>query len=157
MKHYIKRFAARLRHVAADKKGMTLIELMIVISIIALISAIFLVPSVNRYLQKAKYETTKLQMGKLRQQLTQYVLDNNNYPSTEQGLQALVTQPTSDPAPANYPNGGYVRANDIKDAWGRPFVYTYPGQNGDEPDIMSYGADGTEGGTGYDADIKSWE
>ena len=92
------------------------------------------------------------------QALELYQADNGTYPSTDQGLQALVEKPSSEPAPQNYMEGGYLKKRTIpKDPWGRDYVYVCPGQHGNDFEIMSFGADGQEGGEGENADVKSWE
>jgi general secretion pathway protein G len=85
-----------------------------------------------------------------------YMADNGNYPTTEQGLQALITQPTSPPEPMDW-NGPYVKPTDFKDPWGVPYVYISPSnRQGYEYELYSLGSDGQEGGTGEAADITNW-
>ena len=104
---------------------------------------------------EAKRKTTQTQIAQLEQVLGLYYLDNGFYPTTSQGLEALVKEPTMPPEPLNYKKGGYMKKVP-KDAWGREFVYTAPGEHGDV-DILSYGADGQEGGSGANADIANWD
>ena len=137
--------------------GFTLIELLIVITIIAILS-IVVVPRFMDIPQKAKVEAARQQIASFSMALDHYYLDNGNYPTTEQGLQALIEKPTTDPIPQNYNPKGYMDKKKIpNDPWGNPYVYSCPGQHGNDYEIFSYGADGKEGGSGFDADITSWE
>lgn len=136
------------------RKGFTLIEIMVVVVIIGLLSAL-VGPKLMGQSDEAKRKTTQTQISQLEQVLGLYYLDNGIYPTTSQGLEALVTKPTDRPEPLNYKNGGYMKKVP-KDAWGRDFEYTCPGEHG-EFDIISYGADGQEGGSGANADIMNWE
>jgi general secretion pathway protein G len=87
-----------------------------------------------------------------------YKLDNGFYPTTEQGLRALMTKSESKPSPRNFRAGGYLDASEVpQDPWGHEFIYRSPGDSGRDYEIISLGADGTEGGTGVSADIKNWE
>jgi general secretion pathway protein G len=97
----------------------------------------------------------RVDIATLMSALKMYKLDNQRYPTTEQGLQALVTKPTAGPAPAGWKAGGYLDKLP-KDPWGNPYQYLAPGIHG-EVDIFSLGADGQPQGTGEDADIGSWE
>jgi general secretion pathway protein G len=102
----------------------------------------------------ARILAAKQDIATLMQSLKLYRLDNQRFPTTEQGLQSLVTRPTAAPLPPNWKTGGYLdRLN--KDPWGNPYQYLMPGLHG-EVDIFSYGADGKAGGIGVDADIGSW-
>ena len=136
------------------RKGFTLIEIMVVVVIIGLLSAL-VGPKLMGQSDEAKRKTTQTQISQLEQVLGLYYLDNGAYPTTSQGLEALVRKPDGQPEPLNYKNGGYMKKIP-KDAWGRDFVYTCPGEHGDF-DIISYGADGQEGGSGANADIINWE
>jgi general secretion pathway protein G len=135
--------------------GFTLIEIIIAISIIAILS-IVAIPRLMEIPQKARATAAKQQIHLLDLALTQYEADNGNFPSTAQGLEALVKKPDGDPIPANYNEKGYMQKVPM-DPWGKPYVYTCPGTHGSDYEIMSYGADGQEGGEGKNADIKSWE
>ena len=134
--------------------GFTLVELMVVIVIIALLSAIVaynVFPSVD----KARATTAKTDIHNIDAALELYKLQMTNYPTTEQGLEALVKAPTG-VAASDYQPGGYIKGSKVPvDPWGRPYLYRSPGQHGDV-DIWSLGRDGKEGGTGPDADITSW-
>ena len=134
------------------RKGFTLIEIMVVVVIIGLLSAL-VGPRLMGQSDTAKRKTTETQIAQIEQTLGLFYLDNGFYPNTNQGLEALISKPTGQPEPLNYPDGGYMKRMP-KDAWGRDFVYIYPSDNGDY-EIISYGADGTEGGEGAAADISS--
>ena len=139
----------------ADRSGYNLMELMIVIAIIAIL-AIIIVPRVKDLPDKAKVSKAKEGIGTLTMALDMYKIDNGSYPSTEQGLQALVEKPSGDPVPSNYKDGGYIKKLE-KDPWDNPYFYECPGSNGEEFVIKSYGADGKEGGEKYNADISNVE
>ena len=132
--------------------GLTLIELMVVVVILALL-AVVIVPRVIDRPDQARAARAQADIAAVSSALNLYRLDNGAYPTTEQGLGALVTRPT--PAPSNWAEGGYLdRVPD--DPWGRPYLYLSPGVHGPF-DIVSQGADGRAGGTGTDADITSWQ
>jgi general secretion pathway protein G len=136
--------------------GFTLLELMIVITIIGILSLI-VVPRFMDIPQKTRVEAAKQQIAAFGLALDRYNLDNGMYPTTEQGLQALVQKPTTEPMPMNFNEGGYLKKKDVpKDPWGREYMYRSPGEQGNEYEIMSYGSDGKEGGEGTSADIRSW-
>ncbi|NMB64492.1 MAG: type II secretion system major pseudopilin GspG [Spirochaetes bacterium] len=150
-------FIKRISKYLNSDKGFTLIELLIVITIIAILS-IIVVPRFMDIPQKAKVEAARQQIAAFSMALDHYYLDNGNYPTTEQGLQALIEKPTTDPIPQNYNPKGYMDKKKIpNDPWGNPYVYNCPGQHGNDYEIMSYGADGKEGGSGFDSDITSWQ
>jgi len=136
--------------------GFTLIELMVVIIILGLLAGIIL-PRFIGESDKAKQGTVKVQMVGLETALKMYKLDNGNYPTTEQGLQALVELPTVGNIPKNWRKGGYLEKGRVpKDPWKNDFIYIYPGSHGDF-DLISLGADGEPGGEDFDADINNWE
>jgi general secretion pathway protein G len=137
------------------RKGFTLIEIMIVVVIIGLLSAL-VGPRLIGQSDEAKRKTTQTQIAQLEQVLGLFQLDNGFYPTTNQGLDALVKQPSTPPEALNYKKGGYMKKVP-KDAWGREFIYECPGQHDSDFDITSYGSDGQEGGTGSAADIHNWE
>lgn len=139
-----------LRH--ALQKGFTLIELMVVLVIIGVLAAL-IVPNVLDRADDARVTAAKTDIGNLMQALKLYKLDNQRFPSAEQGLQALLTKPSTGPAPANW--RPYVEKLP-NDPWGRPYVYMNPGIKG-EVDVLSLGADGQSGGEGNNADIGSWQ
>ncbi len=136
--------------------GFTLIEVMVVIIILGLLAAIVM-PRLVGQTDKARYEQAKIQMRILEDALKRYKLENGRFPTTGQGLQALVQKPSSPPIPRNWPTGGYLDKPEVPpDPWGNEFIYVSPGQNGPDYDMVSLGADGIEGGEGYDQDVQSW-
>ncbi len=147
--------SALKRAVLSSKSGMTLIEIMVVLAIIGSIAALVTV-NVMDSLQESKVETTKINIRNVGSALDQYYRKHNAYPSTEQGLAALVEKPSTGKIPDNYPKKGYLKSVP-KDGWGNDFVYFSPGIHGNDYEIMSYGKDGEDGGEDIDADIKSWE
>ena len=142
------RFARRI------DRGFTLIEIMVVIVILGIIAAL-VVPRVLERPDEARAVAAKSDIAAIMSALKLYRLDNQRYPSTEQGLAALVTKPDQPPVPPNWKPGGYLERLP-KDPWGRPYQYLNPGLKG-EVDVMTYGADGQPGGTGPDADVGSWD
>ena len=135
------------------QRGFTLLEVMVVVVILGILAAL-VVPKIISRPEEARVLAAKQDIASLMQALKLYRLDNQRYPATEQGLQALVTQPTIAPLPPNWKAGGYV-ARLPKDPWGNPYRYLNPGEHG-ELDVFSFGADGVPGGEGNDADIGSW-
>jgi general secretion pathway protein G len=136
--------------------GFTLIEVMVVIIILGLLAAIVM-PRLVGQTDKARYEQAKIQMRILEDALKRYKLENGHFPTTSQGLQALVQKPSSPPVPRDWPEGGYLDKPEVPaDPWGNEFIYVSPGQHGPDYDLMSLGADGIEGGEGYDKDVQSW-
>jgi general secretion pathway protein G len=135
-----------------NQRGFTLIELMVVLAIIGVLAAL-VVPNVLNRADDARGTAAKTDVGNLMQALKLYRLDNQRYPAPEQGLQALVVQPTTGPAPLNWKPYIDKLPND---PWGRPYQYMNPGVKG-EIDVLSLGADGQPGGEGKNADIGSWQ
>jgi len=133
-------------------RGFTLIELMVVVVIIGVLAAL-IVPNVLARADDARSTAAKTDITNIMQALKLYRLDNQRYPTPEQGLQALVAKPTSGPVPGNWKL--YLEKLN-NDPWGRPYQYLNPGIKG-EIDVMSFGADGQSGGEGKDADIGSWQ
>jgi general secretion pathway protein G len=131
-------------------KGFTLLELLVVMVIIGLLAGL-VAPRYFAQVGKSQTKVAKAQIDSLEKALDQYRLDVGHYPSTEEGLQALVAGPSGE---TNWA-GPYLRKGIPPDPWGRPYVYAQPGTHGDY-DLMSYGKDGREGGTGEDADIVNW-
>jgi general secretion pathway protein G len=146
----MKHFTPALRR--ARQAGFTLIELMVVLVIIGVLAAL-IVPNVLDRAEDARATAAKTDVNNLMQALKLYKLDNQRYPTTEQGLQALVVKPSSPPVPANWKPYLDKLPND---PWGRPYQYLNPGVKG-EIDVMSFGADGQPGGEGKNADIGSWQ
>ena len=134
-------------------RGFTLIELMVVLVILGVLAAL-IAPKIMDRPDEARIVAARQDIATLIQSLKMYRLDNIRYPTTEQGLQALVTKPTIDPIPTNWKSGGYLEKLP-KDPWGNAYVYLSPGRHGDI-DVISLGADGQTGGEGKDADIGSW-
>jgi len=139
---------------AALQRGFTLVEIMVVVVIIGILGAL-VVPKLISRTGEARITAAKTDISQLMQSLKLYKLDNQRYPTTEQGLKALVEKPTSGPAANGWKTGGYVDKVQ-NDPWGNPYQYLSPGVKG-EIDIFSLGADGQPGGTGDDADIGNWD
>lgn len=135
----------------SNKRGFTLIELLVVLVILGLLAAL-VGPKLFPKLGKGKQSAAKAQIELLGQALDQYRLDIGRYPTTQEGLNALVV----DPGGADKWDGPYLKKGLPNDPWGRPYHYQSPGMHG-EYDLFSYGRDGSPGGEGEDADITSWE
>ena len=135
------------------QKGFTLLELMVVVLIIGLLAALVVPRVVGRH-EDAQIVKAKHDIRALSNALKMYKLDNYNYPSTDQGLDALVKQPSGEPAAKKWRKGGYVERVP-KDPWGNPYQFLSPGEK-QEFDIWSMGADGRGGGEGANADIGNW-
>lgn len=136
--------------------GFTLIELMVVIVILGILTAIIAPRLVGRT-DDARVAQAKVQIKNFETALKLFKMDNGFYPSTEQGLEALITKPTIGRIPMNYREGGYLEKKKLSpDPWGNPYIYISPGIDG-EYDIISYGADGQPGGEGYNSDITNWD
>jgi len=137
-------------------KGFTLIELMVVIVILGVLAGL-IVPRIMGRPDEARQLKAKMQIESLETALKLYKLDNGAYPSTDQGLEALVTQSETPPVPRKWREGGYLEKGKVPvDPWGNTFVYLSPGVHGDY-DISSYGADGVSGGDDKNSDINNWE
>lgn len=137
----------------SQQSGFTLLEIMVVVVIIGILAALVMPKIISRP-DEARVIAAKQDIASLMQALKLYRLDNQRYPKTEQGLQALVTQPVTAPIALNWKVGGYIERLP-KDSWGNPYQYLNPGIHG-EIDVFSFGADGAPGGDGNDADIGSW-
>jgi general secretion pathway protein G len=138
-----------------NRRGFTLIEIMVVIVILALLAAL-VGPKIIGRSDDAKIADAKVQIRNLETALKLYKLDNGNYPSTEQGLQALLTKPTTGQIPKNYRQDGYLESKKLPtDPWGGDYIYLSPGEHGDY-DLCSLGSDGVKGGEGKGADICNW-
>ncbi len=135
----------------AREAGVTLIEMLVVVTIIALFAAL-VGPKLFQKADAARVTATRAQINSFMTALGSYKLDTSTFPNTEQGLNALRGKP------GDLPNwsGPYLPKDIPADPWGHPYIYKYPGDHGDEPDIISYGADGAPGGDGVNADILSW-
>ena len=133
--------------------GFTLLEVMVVVVILGVLAAL-VVPKIMSRPDQARAIAARQDIASVMQALKLYRLDNQRYPTTEQGLQALVTRPASAPLAPNWKADGYLERLP-KDPWGNPYQYLNPGLRG-EIDLFSFGADGAPGGEGNDADIGSW-
>jgi general secretion pathway protein G len=138
------------------QRGFTLIELMVVIVILGILAGL-IIPRIMGRPDEARRAKARIQIENLETALKLYRLDNGHYPTTEQGLQALVQQPSVGVDTKNWRQGGYLEKSKVpKDPWGKDFVYISPGTHGDY-DLSSLGADGEPGGEGKDKDINSWD
>jgi general secretion pathway protein G len=148
----------RRRSLQHGSGGFTLIEIMAVVLIIGLLTGV-VGYQIFQQVDKGKITAAATQINSLEGVLELYRMDNGRFPTTEQGLRALVVPPTSDPVPRNYPAGGYVRRGKVPmDPWANPYLYEAPGQhNAHAFDLWSHGADGAPGGDGIDADIGNWD
>ena len=135
-------------------RGFTLVEIMVVVVIIGILGALVVHKLLGRT-GESRVTAARVDIATMMQALKLYKLDNQRYPTTEQGLTALTTKPTAGPAANGWKAGGYIEKLP-KDPWGAQYQYLSPGIHG-EVDIFSFGADGQAGGTGEDADIGSWE
>ncbi len=138
----------------SKERGISLIEIMVTLLIIGLISS-FVYMNFMPSLEDSKIKAARTQMANFKMMLNKYKLDNNSYPSSAQGLKALIEKPVTEPVPENYQSGGYLDGKKVpKDPWGNEYIYEYPDPN--RPDtflLKSMGADGKEGGEGTAKDI----
>lgn len=137
----------------AKQRGFSLIEVLVVVVIISILAAV-VVPRIMDEPDRARVVRAEQDIRALVTALNLYRLDNASYPSTEQGLAALVERPRGQPQPQNYKPGGYLDQLPM-DPWGRPYQYLYPGLKG-EVDVWSLGANGLPGGEGINAEIGNW-
>ena len=138
-------------HRRTSERGFTLVEMLVVITIIALIMSL-VGPRVLNFLGESKVKAARIQIQSIETALDLYALDTGHFPSSSEGLDALMQRPGG----GTSWNGPYLKGNAVpNDPWGRPYIYRSPGEHGSY-DIVSYGADGKEGGTGATADINSW-
>ena len=140
--------------VLGSTSGFTLIEIMVVIIILGILVGL-IVPRFMEKPEKARRVKAQLQIESISTALKEYKLDNGDYPTTEQGLEALVEKPSIGKIPKKYPEKGYL-SKIPKDPWENDYIYISPGEHGDF-DLISYGADGEEGGEGKNVDVQSWE
>jgi general secretion pathway protein G len=139
-----------------NNRGFTLIELMVVIVILGILAGL-IVPRIMSRPEEARQAKARIQIESLETALKLYRLDNGSYPSTEQGLQALVEPPAVGTLPGNWREGGYLEKGKVpKDPWDNEYVYLCPGTH-DDYDIISYGTDGEPGGEGKNRDITSYD
>lgn len=155
MTRHISSFNGCARQPHTASVGFTLIEVLVVIVILGVLAAV-VVPKVMGRPDEARVIAAKQDVNSLVQALKMYRLDNQRYPSAEQGLNALVSKPTVGPIPNNWKPGGYVDRL-AKDPWGNSYQYLNPGVRSPEIEVFSFGADGQPGGEGIDADIGSWQ
>lgn len=137
-----------------DRAGMTLIEIIVVIVVLGILAAVVGTQVFGR-VGESRTQAARTQIEQFGVQLDLYRLDNGRYPTTEQGLAALRTRPTSPPEPRAW-KGPYAKKDIPADPWGNPYQYRFPGEHGDY-DLFSLGADGKEGGEGEDTDLVSWK
>lgn len=142
------------RLIGKNQRGFTLIEILVVVTILGILAAV-VVPRILERPEQARRTKATVDIKGIEESLGLFKLDNGFYPSTEQGLQALVVKPQTGRIPSRYPENAYLKKTPV-DPWGSPYVYLAPGVHG-QYDIISYGADGEPGGEGNDADIRSWE
>ncbi len=136
--------------------GFTLIELMVVIVILGILAGL-IIPRIMGRPEEARRMKARVQMESMETALRLYKLDNGFYPSTEQGLQALIEAPTVGELPRAWRKGGYLEKGQVpKDPWGNEYVYLSPGLHGDF-DLVSYGTDGQPGGEEHNQDVNSWD
>ncbi len=139
-----------------NEKGFSFLELMVVVVILGIL-ATYIAPRFMGRAEDAKSVKAKVDIVAIETSLKLYKLDNSNYPTTEQGILALIEKPSTEPVPMNWKEKGYLaKARIPKDPWGREYLYLSPGVH-DDYDIISYGADGASGGDGKNKDINSWE
>ncbi len=140
-----------------SQSGMTLIEIMVVVTILGLIATIVTVNVLGR-LDQAKVTAAKTQIKNLETALDEFRRDNGFYPTTDQGLKALIEKPSTGRIPTSYPKGGYLKGGSVpRDPWSCDFIYYGPGIHGNPYEMTSLGADCQEGGEDTDGDINSWE
>lgn len=145
-----------LQQKLTDNRGFTLIEIMVVMVILGILASM-IVPKIMDRPDEARQTKAAIDIGALSQALQLYKLDNGKYPTTDQGLQALVDPPSVGRLAKKWKKGGYLDKSKVPmDPWDYDFIYISPGLHGDF-DLMSYGADGEPGGEDFDADINSWE
>lgn len=154
LKKFNKELTGRMIWTRPRPAGFTLIEIMVVIFIIGILAGIVVPKIVNRS-DEARRTAAMVQIKNIEEALHLFKLDNGFYPSTEQGLEALVNKPSIGRTPKNWKKGGYIQKVPM-DTWENPYIYLSPGAH-DNYDLVSYGGDGEQGGEGNDADLESWD
>ncbi len=140
------------KHPHSRRAGFTLIEIMAVVVIMGMLMATLAV-GISGQIDKARIATTRTKLTRIEQALEFYQMDNARFPTSDQGLEALVREPTAPPAPRSYTPGGYIKEDGLEDPWGTPFQYRIPGTNNPHSfDLWSLGPDGVEGSD----DIANW-
>ena len=144
-----------MKRINSNQKGFTLIEVLVVVVIMGMLIGL-IGPNVLGQVDRARVTTAKTDIVSLSQALDMYKLDNHFYPTTDQGLDALVSKPNGSPEPRNWNSGGYIKGSKLPlDPWDGEYVYFSPGEDGQPYELLSLGADGRVGGNGYDGDISS--
>ncbi len=142
-------------HSPAPRAGFTLVEILVVMAIISLLAGVVLL-NLGPQIGMGSQAAAKAQIQVLSSAVNTYRMAHGRFPTQQQGLEALVTKPTREPIPQNYPEGGYLSSRSVPlDPWKRPYIYVIPGRQNEPFEIISYGADGEPGGTGANADISS--
>ena len=144
-----------MKRINSNQKGFTLIEVLVVVVIMGMLIGL-IGPNVLGQVDRARVTTAKTDIVSLSQALDMYKLDNHFYPTTDQGLDALVSKPNGSPEPRNWNSGGYIKGSKLPlDPWDGEYVYFSPGEDGQPYELLSLGADGRVGGNGYDGEISS--
>jgi len=156
-RHYLKRKISEMIHPKINRSsGFTLLEILIVVTILGILASLVAVKLMDRP-GEARQMKARLDINTLENALKLFKLDNAFYPTTEQGLRALVEKPSIGRIPSKWRDGGYLEKNTLpRDPWGNDYFYQNPGIYNNDFDLWSYGADGEEGGEGEDADITNW-
>ncbi|MDB4456202.1 type II secretion system major pseudopilin GspG [bacterium] len=142
---------------AKNQQGFSLIEVLVVVVIMGMLIGL-IGPNVLGQVDRARVTTAKADIATLSQALDMYKLDNHFYPTTDQGLEALVKKPQASPSPKNWNSQGYLKGSELPlDPWDNDFVYLSPGEGSEPYELMSLGADARVGGDGYSSDISSWD
>ncbi|HMP89562.1 MAG TPA: type II secretion system major pseudopilin GspG [Kiritimatiellia bacterium] len=136
-------------------RGFTLVEVLVVLAIISILGGIVMLNLVGKPAE-ARVTAAKTTLRALKSAVNTYRIDNGTVPTMQQGLQALITKPTTPPIPQNYPDGGYLDTRQLpRDPWNNDYIYLVPGRRGEAFEIITYGSDGQPGGEGDAADISS--
>ncbi len=144
------------RNILQNNKGFTLIEILVVVIILSILVAV-VAPRILERPEQAKRTAAGIQIRNIEGAIKLFYLDNGFYPTTEQGLDALVEKPTTGRIPKKYKDGGYLEGGKMPlDPWDNAFIYISPGIHNREYDIESFGADSEDGGEGNDVDVESW-